>query len=45
MHGHAKDSLKFFEQMHEKGVFICLLSTCSHVRMVEFFYLIFLLCD
>jgi hypothetical protein len=43
MHGHGKDSFKKFEHMHEKGVFICLLSTCSHVNTMDFFLPIFLI--
>ncbi len=41
MHGRVRETLKHFEQMCEEGVhpnditFVCLLSTCSHVGLVD----------
>ncbi|CAK9863309.1 unnamed protein product [Sphagnum jensenii] len=41
IHGHGKEALKQFEQMHEEGVqpddttFVCLLSACSHSGLVD----------
>jgi pentatricopeptide repeat protein len=41
MHGRVKEAFKIFDWMHEKGVqlddvtFHCLLSTCSHTRLVD----------
>ncbi|CAK9193539.1 unnamed protein product [Sphagnum troendelagicum] len=41
IHGHGKEALRQFEQMHEEGVqpddttFVCLLSACSHSGLVD----------
>ncbi|CAK9252120.1 unnamed protein product, partial [Sphagnum jensenii] len=41
IHGHGKEALQQFEQMHEEGVqpdditFFCLLSACSHSGLVD----------